>query len=183
MYMRTLLSLIVVLFLSGCVSSGPPTILDVTNSEGTTVGHSFAIDKNMFVTADHVFQAHKPLFVHNKLINISQRNTDQDWLKFKLVKGMIKNLRVARFAKGPVEVGEVIFWFGEEGVVLSVGENVEFREKTYADLIIVSGTVEPGYSGVPVYNKKGHVLGMIIGGEKGKVYLTSMPPSIESGSN
>jgi len=181
--MKSIVILVLVLTLSGCSFSSIPTVLEVHDSNGQLVGRAFAIDGDQFVTADHVFQEHQPIFVDQKLVTVQQRDRANDWLRFSLPKKFVHPQRFATFKTKSLKVGSEVFWPGGRGTVLDLDSSVDFERQSYANIITVSGQVVPGDSGWPVYDKNNLVVGMIIGGEKGKVYLTSKTPSIESGTN
>ena len=148
-----------------------PSVFSLSNEAGLIVGQSFAIDKDGFVTAEHVWEKHQPLFVNGVPIEILARDSAADLLYFSLSSQSGKILDVASFKQSPIINRETLQWKNASGIVVGLHVDVSIADRAYIDLIELKGLVEPGDSGLPVYDLKNKVVGMIVGGGEGVVYV------------
>ena len=122
-------------------------------------------------------------FYNNRVYNLSQigigkANTEQDFLAFRII-GEDKEIPTFRFQQNST-LGEEVYMDGFsliksmrnreiiidiidtpfEGKLNAVIENIPFNKSRLEKLYRITGKAEPGFSGGPVYNKDGEVMGM-----------------------
>lgn len=166
------------LVLVGCQTLNPlPTTIELENEVGQSVGWAFAIAPNEYLTVDHIFTAHEALLFADVPIEVRQRDLKKDQLIFKLPAEVLPEIEIAHLAKSPPIVGDVLHWGNGRSVVQSVGQNVTIGSRLYENVIVLTGRVEPGDSGTPVYNEKNQVVGLVVGGNQTEIYLVVPTPS------
>lgn len=155
------------LFLVACSTSVPHSF-ELKNDRAEVVGHAFQIESGVGVTADHIWQEHKPLLYQNRKITVIERDASLDLLYFELNDLPPVALRTTKLLEG-----ETLYWGNKSGLVNARQARIELGNplRLYTNLIVLFGETKPGESGLPVYDKNNQVVGLIVGGASSLVYV------------
>jgi len=148
-----------------------PTTIALWDDQANIVGYGFAVEQNKFVTAEHIWVEHPSLFYNQVPIEVLQRDTEKDLLYFSLSTEISEPLDLATWRHFLLEIGETLYWGDSVGEVIEINATTVISNRSYSDLIVLSGTVAPGLSGSPVYDSENKVVGMIVGGGEAVVYV------------
>jgi serine protease Do len=149
----------------------------VRNDHYLSIGTAFAIDKNRFVSASHVFtfQAKKPweeFYLRNqdgdvyKISKIRKYSSYRDLVEFSLEKDNVKLTPLELSSSS--EMGDTIYVLGN-----ALGEGISFRAGQISSytpeeknnqwkFIRFSAPASPGNSGGPLLNERGEVIGVVV---------------------
>ncbi len=173
--MKVFLFLLGVLFL-GCDSLKSvslevvPGIYSVFSVEGERVGNSFYY-KDTFILPEHVYE--EGILIEGSRYEILLRDFARD-VVFLMGKDVSKDMmkRTAGLSSRLPEIGmELYRWDGigfEVHRVEAVDVSFEIHGSVKKNLLQLSGSVDPGVSGMPVFDQKGVVYGMIMGSDRKK---------------
>jgi len=167
---------LLILVLTGCgiaedKSGSFPSYIILQNSDGRVIGAATEIEANVFVTADHLLEKSKSLFHEGQKVQILGRDFEHDLMVFSLGIPRLKSwVNEHNILVNEGQVGDKVFWFdGEqfrEESILSVLEDFIIEDHVKKNLMVLSGIISPGDSGMPVFNNEGGIQGILIGADK-----------------
>ncbi len=172
--MRTIFLLSVAFFLVSCGGSEervpqlPPHII-LSDATSQAVGMAVPLQDNIFVTADHLREKFGDIFWKEKRARVLSRDFEHDlmFIRFPEWEGV-----EPQWADTPPAVGDDIFWIDEFSSletkeVHSISQQLS-EESFQEDQIILSGTADLANSGSPIFDERGRIFGILVGGDKEK---------------
>ena len=146
-----------------------PLTLELFNENGQEVGMATHVKDDLFLTADHLLAKSKGLYYQNSKIKVIARDFSHDLLLFRAYGlAFLKNKNI--FKEDALQAFEKYYWqHGESRKILHFlhkEKTMKLERELKEDVIVFSGFLSPGKSGTPFFDKKGHVYGILIGGEE-----------------
>ena len=165
--------LLVSIFNTGCeknnvqVHNPKNKTIEITNAENKKIGIGTHIKDNIFLTADHLLNKSENLYYKDAEIKVLARDFTHDLLLFKVFQ-MDHGLWLMDDRSNNISIDPQFFWHDgvrqQELIFLRRQDEVVIEHEIKKDVFIFSGSIEPGFSGSPFYDKKNHLQGILIGG-------------------
>lgn len=169
--MRILCVLCFVFILFGCgTQSVPlpqpenvPKTVRLQNENGREIGFGIHFRGDVFVAPDHLLQ-NGDLFVDETLIEIVARDFDHDVLFFRFDESFVGE---TVFSENPPAIGKTYYRSGGTAFQTLTPKHIggDFSlggESEKMNLIVFEGIINPGESGMPVFDLSGKVYSMLI---------------------
>ena len=142
-----------------------PLIVPLEDQKGGQVGYGFLWEKEVFVTADHLWEMNPGgLLWNGSEIEVLVRDFEHDVLFFRLP---YKPINTNRISGHPPAIGKTLYYEEESGtqklVVAQKNEILDLGYQTKKRLFSLNGIVQKGTSGTPLFDEEGMIFGMIIG--------------------
>lgn len=144
--------------------------LAITDRAGNPVGWGVALFENTIIVPDHLLQVHRELFWQQQPITILARDFESDIMGGELA---FYAGPMADFASTPPLVDTFLYWGSKREKLQStqvLGVNEPFHipgiDEKMLSLIQLQGVIQPGDSGLPVFDDRGVVYGVLVAADK-----------------
>lgn len=146
-----------------------PTSYALEDDSGNVLGFATPINSTVLVAPDHLWQASESLYFQNKSIEILARDFRHDLFFFKVDDLFFSS--VPTWSSTPPGVGQRLSWLSgstlNQASVFSARADFILGETTITDTMQLSGLIDPGDSGKPLYDLKNNkTYGMLVATDK-----------------
>ncbi len=182
-------SLIVLLYVFLHTSAPPntapiPPFFALSNAGGQILGSGFALNSHTCVAPDHLLSvSNRQLYLKGKKVDVLYRDTQKGFFHFNCSGFSVTPIQKT---KEPLNPNDTVFWFYKnltKGTIKSFNNSRQIKGQIKSGLIIITGAIESGMSGRAIFDAKGRVLGMIIGGNPQKKTIWGVPVQNLSNTN
>lgn len=142
-----------------------PVAFALEDDSGNQLGYAIALEPNLLVAPDHLWQVSESLYYEGKAIEVLARDFRHDLIFFRVPGLKLDSLPT--WSNKPPGVGQELQW-EREGIasaapVLSARAEFVIGNTEVQDLMQLSVATDPGSSGLSLFGKETHyIYGMLV---------------------